>query len=251
MKMRNILEVYNLSKLYDGKVLAISNCSFQLEEGGICAVVGESGSGKSTLLRLIAGLERPTTGHIIIDENIVSNDTSILPPQDRQVGFVFQNFTLFPHMTVEQNIAFGLKTNKKETIQNLLKLIKMEGYEKSYPSQLSGGQEQRVALARTLAVRPKLLLLDEPFSNLDASLKSELRQEIRSIAKELGASMIFITHDIVDAIDIAEHILLLKDGLVVEYKPVEKFAKENQNEEVKTLIQELKTSVDTILKFIN
>ncbi|MEM9546043.1 MAG: ABC transporter ATP-binding protein [Bacteroidota bacterium] len=249
--MRNILEVYNLSKLYDGKVLAISNCSFQLEEGGICAVVGESGSGKSTLLRLIAGLERPTTGHIIIDENIVSNDTSILPPQDRQVGFVFQNFTLFPHMTVEQNIAFGLKTNKKETIQNLLKLIKMEGYEKSYPSQLSGGQEQRVALARTLAVRPKLLLLDEPFSNLDASLKSELRQEIRSIAKELGASMIFITHDIVDAIDIAEHILLLKDGLVVEYKPVEKFAKENQNEEVKTLIQELKTSVDTILKFIN
>jgi iron(III) transport system ATP-binding protein len=249
--MPPILDIQNLSKSYDGKKLAISDCSFQLERGKICAIVGESGSGKTTLLRLIAGLERPNEGSIKINGTIVSNDALIVPPQKRELGFVFQNFALFPHLTVEQNIAFGLKKDKATTIERVLKLTKMEGFEKSYPNQLSGGQKQRIALARTIAQQPNLLLLDEPFSNLDAHLKSELRQEIKTIIKRLGITMIFITHDIMDAIDIAEKIILLKQGVIVAYDSIEKFSKNTENKEVKQLLSELEKTTNQTLNFLN
>jgi iron(III) transport system ATP-binding protein len=249
--MPPILDIQNLSKSYDGKKLALSNCNFQLEQGKICAIVGESGSGKTTLLRLIAGLERPNKGAIKINGKIVSNDTLIVPPQKRELGFVFQNFALFPHLTVEQNIAFGLKKDKATTIERVLKLTKMEGFEKSYPNQLSGGQKQRIALARTIAQQPNLLLLDEPFSNLDAHLKSELRQEIKTIIKRLGITMIFITHDIMDAIDIAEKIILLKQGTIVAYDSIEKFSKNTENKEVQQLLSELEKTTNQTLNFLN
>jgi iron(III) transport system ATP-binding protein len=249
--MPPILDIQNLSKSYDGKKLAISDCSFQLERGKICAIVGESGSGKTTLLRLIAGLERPNEGSIKINGTIVSNDALIVPPQKRELGFVFQNFALFPHLTVEQNIAFGLKKNKAATIEQVLELTKMRGFEKSYPNQLSGGQKQRIALARTIARQPKLLLLDEPFSNLDANLKSELRQEIKTIVKRLGVTMIFITHDIMDAIDIAEKIILLKQGGIVAYDSIENFPKNIQNKEVQQLLSDLKNTTNQTLDFLN
>jgi len=249
--MSNILEVDNLSMSYDGKKLALSNCSFQLQTGTICAIVGESGSGKSTLLRLIAGLERPHNGSIRINERLVSDNRTMVAPGKREVGFVFQNFALFPHLTVEQNITFGLKNNKKATAQNLLQLIKMEGYEHAYPSQLSGGQEQRVALARTLAANPQLLLLDEPFSSLDANLKADLRQEIKAIVNKIGTSMVFITHDIVDAIDIADEIIFIKEGTIIDHSSIANFSKNTKDSAIKQLIAELKNNTTRILNFLN
>lgn len=248
--MNKILEIAGLSKSYDGKKNALSDCSFFLETGKICAVVGESGSGKSTLLRLIAGLERPNLGVIKIKGEIVSNDSQITPPQKRNVGLVFQDFALFPHLTVAQNIAYGLKENIKETVKRLLKMIKMEAYATQYPSALSGGQEQRVALARTLALNPELLLLDEPFSNLDAGLKSELRREIRQIVKEIGMSMMFITHDFFDAIDIADEIIFLKNGTILQHSSITDFSGNIRNEEVKRIISDLKANATRALKFV-
>ncbi|MEN0006488.1 MAG: ABC transporter ATP-binding protein [Bacteroidota bacterium] len=248
--MAKIVTTSGLSKSYDGKKWALSNCSFSLEEGTICAVVGESGCGKTTLLRLIAGLERPEKGRVELKGAAVTTDRIFVPPQKRQVGFVFQDFALFPHLTVEQNIAFGLKNNKKETVTRLLRLIKMEAYAKSYPSQLSGGQQQRVALARTLAIEPLLLLLDEPFSNLDAALKTELRQEVKQIVKRLGTTMLFITHDLADAIDIADEIIFLKEGIVLQHHTLQDFAKKSQHEDIQKIIAELSAKAKRILEFL-
>ena len=242
-----ILETESLSISYDGKKYALHNCSFSLKKGKICAVVGESGSGKSTLLRLIAGLERPNNGTIKINGETVSSDTLIIPPQQRNVGLVFQNFALFPHLTVQQNIAFGLKKDKKHIVMDLLSLIKMEDYANAYPAELSGGQEQRVALVRTMALNPSLLLLDEPFSNLDTMLKSALRKEVRSMVKAMKTSMIFITHDLFDAIDIADNIMLLKDGELVQHSSVADFAASIQSENAKEMLEDLKNNAKQIL----
>jgi len=247
--MNNILEIEGLTKSYDGKKKALNDCNFFLKKGEICAIVGESGSGKTTLLRLIAGLERPNNGCIKINNKIVSSNTRITPPQKRQIGMVFQDYALFPHMTVEENISFGLKKPGASEIENLLSLIKMDAYGKSYPSELSGGQEQRVALARTLALKPDLLLLDEPFSNLDIGLKSELRKEIKSVVKELKTSLIFITHDLYDAIEIADKIIFLKDGIVLNNSKVNDFVN-TENEEIKKMISELKLNADQLLKLV-
>lgn len=246
--MDKIVEIENLSKSYDGKQFALKKCSFSLEKGKIYAIVGESGSGKSTLLRLIAGLERPNTGTIKIKEKIVSSDKQMIAPQERHIGFVFQDFTLFPHLTVAQNIAFGLKNNQEKIVKELLELIKMENYGKVYPAELSGGQEQRVAIARTLALEPELLLLDEPFSNLDASLKANLRQEIRQIVKNVGTSMLFITHDIFDAIDIADEILLLQDGYILHHSTMENFTKNIENQTVQNTLSQLKINAEKVLQ---
>ena len=247
MVVNSILEISKLSKSYDGKIKVLSDFNFNMESGKICAIVGESGSGKSTLLRLIAGLERPEGGEIKIAQSIVSDNTKIVKPQLRNIGFVFQDFALFPHLTVEQNIAYGIKNDKSKTVSSLLKLVKMEGYSKSYPSQLSGGQEQRVALARTLAIEPKLLLLDEPFGSLDVGLRSILRKEIKGIVKKLNTSMIFITHDISDAIDIADEILFLKNGKIVQHSPISELSENSENEDISNIMSELKTNMEGVL----
>jgi len=248
--MNNILEIKGLSKSYDEKKNAVNGCNFSMEKGEICAIVGESGSGKTTLLRLIAGLERPNSGCIKINGQLVSSDSQIISPQKRQIGMVFQDYALFPHMTVEQNISFGLKNPQKEEIHDLLSLIKMSAYAKAYPSQLSGGQEQRVAIARTLALKPNLLLLDEPFSNLDVGLKSNLRKEIQSIARELNTSLIFITHDLYDAIEIADKIIFLKDGVILKDSPVSDFVN-TENAEIKKMIVNLKLNANQLLNLIH
>ena len=247
MVVNSILEISKLSKSYDGKVKVLSDFNFKMESGKICAIVGESGSGKSTLLRLIAGLERPDGGEIKVAQSVVSDNIKIVKPQSRNIGLVFQDFTLFPHLTVEQNITYGVKENKSKVIEDLLKLVKMEGYNKSYPSQLSGGQEQRVALARTLAIKPKLLLLDEPFSSLDVGLRSELRKEIKGIVKKLKTSMIFITHDISDAIDIADEIIFLKNGKIVQHSPISELSKSSENEDISNIMSELKANMEGVL----
>lgn len=246
----SILSIEHLSKSYDGKKYALSDCSFTLKEGRICAVVGESGSGKTTLLRLIAGLERPDHGVIKIRDQVVTDATKIVVPQQRHVGLVFQNYALFPHLTVTQNIGFGLKKHQQERVQQLLQLIRLEGYERAYPNQLSGGQAQRVALARTLALQPKLLLLDEPFSNLDASLKSTLRKEIQQIVRQLGTSMLFITHDLFDAIDIADELIFLQNGQLLQHDTIANFSNNSEHQAIQQLLADFTDNAQRTLKFI-
>ena len=242
-----ILEIENLSKSYESKLEVVSDCSFSIESGNICAIVGESGSGKSTLFKLIAGLERPEKGSIKVKEKIVSNDKFIVAPKDRNVGLVFQDFSLFPHMTVKENIEFGLVKNKNKKIEELLKIIRMENFLNRYPHELSGGQQQRVSLARSLALDPSLLLLDEPFSNLDTELKSKLRKDVRTIIKEIGTSSIFITHDILDALDIADEIIFMDNGKIIRQCTIKDIFKDDKNEKLLKSITELKSNSDLIL----
>ena len=213
------LSVRNLTKRYRrGSEPAVNGVSFDLPEGKLLALVGESGSGKSTLLRLIAGLERPDHGEILLDDNLLSNPRAVVPPERRGIGLVFQNHALFPHLTVEKNIAFGLRdlprSERPSVIGPLLELVGLSNMGARFPHELSGGERQRVALARALAPNPRVILLDEPFSSLDARLRHSVRDETQAILKQRGATALFVTHDTGDALSIADHIVVLKDGQV-------------------------------------
>ena len=195
------VELKNINKSF-GSFKASYNVSFGIEKGRLIGLLGPSGSGKTTILRMIAGLETPDSGEIIIDGKVVNN----IPAAERGIGFVFQNYALFRYMTVYDNIAFGLKVHKaeksviKQRVGELIKLIGLEGLEKRYPSQLSGGQRQRVAFARALAPNPQLLLLDEPFAAIDAKVRQELRSWLKDMIEKLGVTSIFVTHDQDEAI---------------------------------------------------
>lgn len=192
------LKIENLYFSYNGKEI-IKDFSLTLQKGDICGLLGANGSGKTTLLRIISGLEIPKSGTIIIDGNITNSKDIFMPPEKRNIGLVFQDYGLFPHLNVEKNIAFGLhpfkKEKKKEIIETMLELIRMKDLRKYYPYQLSGGQQQRVALARSLSPSPQLILLDEPFSNLDVILKSSIREDIKNIIETMGITCILSTHD--------------------------------------------------------
>lgn len=186
--------------LYDGgDQYVLKDFSLTVAKGEIVSVVGLSGSGKSTVLRLIAGLEVPASGTIRINDKVVADKNTFVPPEKRKIGMVFQDYALFPHLSVYNNIAFGIsnmpKKERDERIDGLLTLINMREYKERYPYQLSGGQQQRVAVARALAPHPYILLMDEPFSNIDFELKEKMRLEIRSILKAESATCIFVTHD--------------------------------------------------------
>lgn len=198
------VKLENLKFKYDGmRDYAIDGFSLEIEEGEIIALLGDSGCGKSTILRILSGLEDRVSGKIEIGGKTVLDKNIFIEPEHRNVGLVFQDYGLFPHMTVEQNIVYGLKgmskIEKKARLCEVLKLINLEGVEKRYPHELSGGQQQRIALARAIAPKPKLLLMDEPFSNLDAALKKRIREELREIIKTEGITSIIVTHDIEDA----------------------------------------------------
>ncbi len=179
--------------------MVLDGFSLDVDEGEIVGVAGESGSGKSTLLRLIAGLEKPLSGEIVMDGQLLAGDTVFVEPEHRQVGLFFQDYGLFPHLTVRKNIEFGLhrldKAARRVQREKMLALIKMPELAGRYPYELSGGQQQRVALARALAPRPKVLLLDEPFSNLDAELKETIRQEVRAILESTQTTCLLVSHD--------------------------------------------------------
>lgn len=214
-----MLKVTALSKSFDkGKSFALQDVSFELNEGDVYAIVGESGSGKTTLIRLIAGLETPDTGTIEINEKLVSSIKKNLAPEKRKIGFVFQEYALFPHLSLEENILYGISKlkNKKQRAKEVLDLVGLTGMKDRYPHQLSGGQQQRVALARALAPNPSLLILDEPFSNLDAMLRAQLRNEVFDIVKKSGVTAIFVTHDTQDALAVADEILILQNGKLVQ-----------------------------------
>ncbi|MDF2523615.1 MAG: transporter related protein [Clostridiales bacterium] len=180
-----------------------------VEEGEILAILGSSGCGKSTLLRIISGLEENAQGTIIIGNSIFQNQSIFIPVEKRNIGFVFQDYALFPFMTVEQNIKFGMKKPSSEQLHQLLELTQLKGLQKRFPHELSGGQQQRTALARTLASRPALLLMDEPFSNLDANLVDELRKDLKQIIKSQKITTVLVTHNKEDAEYLADKIIEL------------------------------------------
>jgi multiple sugar transport system ATP-binding protein len=223
----------NVSKIYEGSNKVVTDADFKVEDKEFVVLVGPSGCGKTTTLRMIAGLEEITSGEIFIDGKIVNN----LPPKDRDIAMVFQNYALYPHMTVFENMAFGLKlkkVDKKEInirVNEAAKILGLENYLDRKPKALSGGQRQRVALGRAIVRKPKVFLFDEPLSNLDAKLRVQMRTEISKLHKQLGATMIYVTHDQTEAMTMGDRIVVMKDGIVQQintpiklYKyPVNKF----------------------------
>ena len=207
----------NVTKKY-GTTLAVKDFSAELEDGHLICLLGPSGCGKSTLLNMLCGIVPVTEGKIFFDDK----DVTALPPDQRNIGMVFQNYALYPHMTVSENISFPLevlkvsKEERKARVEAIAKLVHVDNLLRRYPSELSGGQQQRVAIARAMVKNPKLLLMDEPLSNLDARLRLEMREEIRRIQKETGVTTIFVTHDQEEAMSISDSILLMKDGLLVQ-----------------------------------
>ena len=212
-----LLEIRNLTKSFDGQH-AVDDVSLTIYKGEIFALLGASGCGKSTLLRMLAGFEAPTSGQIVLD----GQDLSHVPPYQRPINMMFQSYALFPHMTVEQNIAFGLKQDKlakdeiARRVQEMLTLVHMQEYAKRKPHQLSGGQRQRVALARSLAKRPKLLLLDEPMGALDKKLRDRMQLEVVDILERVGATCVMVTHDQEEAMTMAGRIAIMNRGKFVQ-----------------------------------
>jgi iron(III) transport system ATP-binding protein len=211
------LEVRNLVKRFHGtQQSAVNDISFELSGGEILALVGPSGCGKTTTLRIIAGLERPDGGSVWLNDRLVASDSVFIPPEKRGVGMVFQDHALFPHLTVSENIAFGLRGQPadrvKNTVGEMLHLVGLLPLAKRYPHALSGGERQRVALARALAPRPVLVLMDEPFSSLDADLRVEMREHVRRILKSMQATVVFVTHDQEEALYMGDRLAVLNTG---------------------------------------
>ena len=218
--MNSQLEVQEASVAY-GRHLAVDRVSLNLGAGEIGCLLGPSGCGKTTLLRAIAGFEPLTTGEILLHGRCVATPRSGVAPEQRRVGMVFQDFALFPHLSVAKNIAFGLrgqpKGQRRERVAELLELINLESLRKSYPHQLSGGQQQRVALARAMAPRPDILLLDEPFSSLDVELRQRLAEEVRNVLKRDGVTAILVTHDQMEAFAVADQVGVMHQGRLQQW----------------------------------
>ena len=211
VKFENITKKFN-------ETTAVDNVSCNFEAGTLTTLLGPSGCGKTTSLRIIAGLERATSGKILVD----NEDVTLLPATDRDVSMVFQSYALFPHMSVIENVSYGLKminVNKEEYIEKALetlKLVNLDGYENRMPSELSGGQQQRVAVARAIVLKPKVLLFDEPLSNLDAKLRRQVREDIREIQQKLGVTTIYVTHDQEEALAISDKVIVMNKAVIAQ-----------------------------------
>ena len=211
VKFENITKKFN-------QTTAVDNVSCKFEAGTLTTLLGPSGCGKTTSLRIIAGLERATSGKILVDDE----DVTLLPATDRNVSMVFQSYALFPHMSVIENVSYGLKMiniEKKDYIEKsleTLKLVNLEGYENRMPSELSGGQQQRVAVARAIVLEPKVLLFDEPLSNLDAKLRRQVREDIREIQQKLGVTTIYVTHDQEEALAISDKVIVMNNAVIAQ-----------------------------------
>ena len=232
---RAMLECHNITKRFDD-VLALEEFDLQVPQGQIVALLGPSGCGKTTALRLIAGFSHPDAGSIRIAGESVHEDRRSVPPEKRRVGMVFQEGALFPHLTVEQNIAYGLskEDNRAERIDEVVRMTGLEGLTQRMPYELSGGQQQRVALARALAPRPELLLLDEPFSNLDPGLREQVRRDVMGILRGSGITAVFVTHDQEEAMYVGDTIAVMNRGKIEQqgtphdifHRPESKFVAE-------------------------
>ncbi|MXV64038.1 ATP-binding cassette domain-containing protein [Natronorubrum sp. JWXQ-INN-674] len=210
-----VLELDSVAKQY-GTEEVIPELSLSVRDGEILTLLGPSGCGKTTTLRLIAGLEKPNNGRIQLRDDDVAGNGRFVPPEERGVGVVFQEFALFPHLTARENVAFGLQEwvdeERDARVDELLELVGLEDQDEAYPDELSGGQQQRIALARSLAPEPEMLLLDEPFSNLDVDLRVEMREEVRRIIKEAGVTAISVTHDQEEALSISDRVAVMNEG---------------------------------------
>ena len=220
------LKVNNLNKFYKKEQFLISSLNFSVEKGEIVSFLGESGVGKSTFLKCIAGLEPINSGSIELNEKVLNNKDIFIPPQKRNIGFVFQDYPLFPHLTLKENIVFNLDKKFLKKLDYMLDLTNLNSLIKRYPHELSGGEQQRACIARALIREPDLLLLDEPFSNLDAGIKHSIIDEIYQIIKATKTTTILVTHDIKDSLNIADKILVFKAGKLQQYdNPVEMYCK--------------------------
>ena len=231
--------VRSVSKRF-GNFTALDDVSLEVEGGSLTALLGPSGSGKSTLLRIVSGLENPDEGEILIS----GRDATALTPQKRNVGFVFQHYAAFKHMTVRDNVAFGLKIRRRpraeirERVDELLRLVQLEAFGHRYPAQLSGGQRQRMALARALAPEPQVLLLDEPFGALDARVRAELREWLRRLHEEVHVTTVFVTHDQAEAMDVADQIAVMNRGRIEQVGTPTQLYDEPQTEFVMSFVGE-------------
>ncbi len=226
----SFLELQNITKVYPNGTKAVDETSLNIENGEFVVFVGPSGCGKSTLLRMIAGLEDITSGEIVLDSNIINN----IDPSERDVAMVFQNYALYPHMTVYNNMAYGLKNRgiSKQEIENKVidaaKLLEIDDYLSRKPSMLSGGQRQRVAMGRAIVRNPKIFLFDEPLSNLDAKLRNQMRLEIKKLQRQMGVTSIFVTHDQTEAMTLGDRIVVINNGIVEQVgTPKEIYSKPN------------------------
>jgi spermidine/putrescine ABC transporter ATP-binding subunit len=214
------IELKNVTKRF-GQTAAVNNVNLTIQEGELFTLLGPSGCGKTTSLRLVAGFYTPDEGEVLFNGRVVNT----VPPDQRGIGMVFQNYALWPHMTVFQNVAYGLKLQKigraeaNERVNVVLNNVELQGFGDRYPGQLSGGQQQRVALARALVLNPKILLLDEPLSNLDAKIRVQVRQEIRKLQKDLGITTIYVTHDQEEALTLSDRIAVFNHGQVFQVGP--------------------------------
>ena len=214
------LRCTNLSRRFAG-VTAVNQASLEVEAGTLLALLGPSGCGKTTLLRLIAGLDRPHTGAIEVDGRTVEAAKVHVPPERREVGLVFQEYALFPHLCVADNVAFGLPRghDRVDRVQDMLAQVGLDGLGERMPHELSGGQQQRVALARALAPGPRLIMLDEPFSNLDPALREDVRREVRRVLRAANATAIIVTHDQEEALSLADEVAVMMDGRILQQAP--------------------------------
>src|SRR6059036_3865689 len=214
--------IKGLTKRY-GDVAAVEGLSLEVQPSELVSLLGPSGCGKTTTLRLVAGFLRPEAGEIWVGERCLSSPTGVVPPERRRMAMIFQSYALWPHMTVAQNVAYGLrlkagvsKSEREARVKDMLRVVQLSGYESRYPGELSGGQQQRVAVARALVVEPEILLLDEPLSNLDANLREEMRFEIRRLHESFGITTLYITHDQAEAMVISDRIAVLQAGRVAQ-----------------------------------
>lgn len=215
-----MLELSNISKQF-AKTQVLKDISLSIQKGEIISLLGQSGSGKSTILNIIAGFEDADSGSCIYNGKTMFDTKTFCEPQDRHIGFVFQNYALFPHLNIAKNIAFGIshmsKAHQKKIIVELLDLMNMSGMEKKYPHQISGGQQQRIAIARVLARDSELILFDEAFSSIDSTLKSKIMSEIKEIIKSKQKTAIFVTHSPKEALELSDKIAYIEDGEIIQF----------------------------------
>ncbi|MCZ0702284.1 iron(III) transport system ATP-binding protein [Natronobacillus azotifigens] len=215
----SFIQFQNVTKYYNRAVVpAVDHLNLEISKGEIITLLGPSGCGKTTTLRMLAGFEQPTAGEIRIGDEVVYDDRRSLPPEKRGIGMVFQDYALFPHLTIEKNVMFGLNKwkarDKKKRVQEVLELVGLGDFGQRLPSELSGGQQQRVALARALAPNPKVILMDEPFSNLDAGLREKMRFDVTNILRKANATAIIVTHDQKDAFTVSDRVVVMNEGVI-------------------------------------
>ncbi len=234
-----------VGKQYEKGSFAVNDFTLEIQDGEFVSFLGPSGCGKTTTLRMIAGLENNTHGKIFLGDEIVSDSENsvFMPPEKRHVGMVFQSYAVWPHMNVFDNIAYPLKIQKcpkdeiHKRVTNILEIVELDGLEKRMPNQLSGGQQQRVALARGLVMEPKVLLLDEPLSNLDAKLREKMRKDIRDIQKKLKLTVVYVTHDQIEANTMSDRVVIMKDGKIIQVGSPDQIKSNPANEFVKDFMQ--------------